>query len=113
LIDRQDGPLTAKSKKPTPVSHLLAEGSGLLKRLREGTQGAERTLSLLKEQLPAEVADQVFGASLKDGTLTVLVRSAAWGTRLRYLAPEFTDTLAAALGGAIAKVKVKVRSGRA
>ncbi len=85
----------------------------MLKRLREGTRDAERTLSLLKEHLPPEVADQVFGASLKDGTLTVLVRSAAWGTRLRYLAPEITDRLGAGLGGAIEKLKVKVRSGRA
>ena len=54
------------------------------------------------------------GASVKfeDGTLTVLVRSAAWGTRLRYLAPDFTDRLGAGLGGTIEKLKVKVRSGR-
>ena len=84
----------------------------MLKRLREGTRDAEQTLSVLKAHLPPEVADQVFGASLKDGTLTVLVRSAAWGTRLRYLAPEFTDKLGAGLGGAIEKFKVKVRSGR-
>ena len=84
----------------------------MLKRLRDGTRDAERTLSVLKAHLPPEVADQVFGASLKDGTLTVLVRSAAWGTRLRYLAPEFTDALGAGLGGAIAKLKVKIRSGR-
>jgi hypothetical protein len=91
---------------------LLAEGTGMLRRLREGTRDAERTLSVLKEHLPREVADQVFGATLKDGTLTVLVRSAAWGTRLRYLAPEITDKLGAALGGAIEKLKVKVRAGR-
>lgn len=84
----------------------------MLKRLREGTRDAERTLSVLKAHLPPEVAEQVFGASLKDGTLTVLVRSAAWGTRLRYLAPDFTDRLGAGLGGAIEKLKVKVRSGR-
>jgi hypothetical protein len=84
----------------------------MLKRLREGTRDAERTLSILKEHLPPEVADQVFGASLKDGTLTVLVRSAAWGTRLRYLAPEFTDRLGAGLGAAIEKLKVRIRSGR-
>jgi len=84
----------------------------MLKRLREGTREAERTLSVLKEMLPPEVADQVFGASLKDRTLTVLVRSAAWGTRLRYLAPDITDRLGAGLGGTIEKLKVKVRSGR-
>ena len=84
----------------------------MLRRLREGTRDAERTLSVLKEHLPQEVADQVFGATLKDGTLTVLVRSAAWGTRLRYLAPAITDRLGAGLGGAIERLKVKVRAGR-
>ena len=84
----------------------------MLRRLREGTAGAERTLAVLKQQLPPEIAAQVFGASLKDGTLTVLVRSAAWGTRLRYVVPELTDRLAAGLGGAVEKIKVKVRSGR-
>ena len=91
---------------------MLAEGGGLLQRLREGTAGAERTLTVLKRLLPPEIAAQVFGASFKDGTLTVMVRSAAWGTRLRYVAPEFTDRLGAGLGGAIDKLKVKVRSGR-
>ena len=85
----------------------------MLKRLREGTRDADRTLATLKEHLPGEIANQVFGASFKDGTLTVLVRSAAWGTRLRYLAPDITDRLSAGLGGAIEKLKVKVRSGRA
>ena len=84
----------------------------MLKRLREGTRDAERTLSVLKAHLPPEVAAQVFGASLKDGTLTVLVRSAAWGTRLRYLVPEFTDRLGAGLGSKIEKLKVKVRAER-
>ena len=50
---------------------------------------------------------------MKDGTLTVLVHSAAWGTRLRYQAPLFKDALAAELGNAIERVVVKVRSGRA
>ncbi len=101
-----------KTKKPTHVSHLLAEGQGLLRRLREGTQQAEHTLGVLRTRLPAELRGQVWGAIVKDGTLTVLVRSAAWGTRLRYLAPEFMEPLAAELGTAIERLKVKVRSGR-
>jgi predicted nucleic acid-binding Zn ribbon protein len=44
-----------------------------------------------------------------DGTLTVLVRSAAWGTRLRYLAPRFLAALAADLGAPVERLKVKVR----
>lgn len=85
----------------------------MLQRLREGTAEADRTLVILRQSLPPEVASRVWGAVLKDGTLTVLVRSAAWGTRVRYLAPEFTDKMAAGLGASIDRVKVKVRAGRA
>ncbi len=84
----------------------------MLQRLREGAAEADRTLAILRQSLPPEVASRVWGAVLKDGTLTVLVRSAAWGTRVRYLAPEFTDKVAAGLGASIDRVKVKVRSGR-
>ena len=99
-------------KKLTPVSDLLAQGQGMLKRLREGTQEADRTLAGLRRHLPAELAREVWGAVLKDGRLVVLVRSAAWGTRLRYLAPQFKDPLAAELGTTIESVVVKVRAGR-
>lgn len=84
----------------------------MLRRLREGTAGADRTLAAIRQILPPDVAENVWGAVLKDGTLTVLVRSAAWGTRVRYLAPEFADKVAAGLGAGIDRVKVKVRAGR-
>jgi hypothetical protein len=100
-------------KKLTPVSDLLAHGSGMLRRLREGTVEAERTLAGLRRQLPPELAQEVWGAGMRDTTLVVLVRSAAWGTRLRYQAPRFKDALAAELGIAIERVVVKVRSDRA
>ena len=99
-------------KKLTPVSDLLAQGQGMLKRLREGTLEADRTLAGLRRLLPPELAREVWGAVLKDGKLVVLVRSAAWGTRLRYLAPQFREPLAAELGSTIERVVVKVRAGR-
>ncbi len=84
----------------------------MLQRLREGTRDAERTLAALRRSLPPEVAAQVWSATVRDGRLTILVRSAAWGTRLRYVAPEVIDALAAELGVAIDGVKVKVRTAR-
>jgi hypothetical protein len=101
--------LASRSKKPTAVSDLLAKGPGALSRLREGVAQADRTLAALRRQLPVELAQQAWGASLKNGTLTILVRSAAWGTRLRYLAPQITEALAAELALPVARVKVKVR----
>jgi len=99
-------------KKLTPVSDLLSQGQGMLGRLREGAMEADRALAGLRRQLPPELAREVWGAVLKDGRLVVLVRSAAWGTRLRYLAPQFREPLAAELGAAIERVVVKVRAGR-
>lgn len=99
-------------KKPTAVSHLLGQGQGMLRRLREGTAEADRTLMSLRRVLPSELATQVWGAVLRDGKLTILVRSAAWGTRLRYAAPEAAQALALELGTAIDEVKVKVRAER-
>lgn len=84
----------------------------MLQRLREGTRDADRTLAALRRRLPDELAAAVWGATVKDGTLTLLVRSAAWGTRLRYAAPEITGALADELGSPIERVKVKVRAGR-
>lgn len=83
----------------------------MLGRLRDGTAEAERTLATVRALLPRELAREVWGAAVKEGTLTVLVRSAAWGTRLRYLAPSLNAALAAALGGEIDRIKVKVRAG--
>lgn len=99
-------------KKLTPVSDLLAQGKGMLQRLREGTQEADRTLAALRRRLPPELAGEVWGAVRQDGKLVVLVRSAAWGTRLRYLVPGFKEALATELGFTIERVVVKVRAGR-
>ncbi|MBX3704505.1 MAG: DUF721 domain-containing protein [Steroidobacteraceae bacterium] len=91
---------------------MLAKAPGALARLREGAGQAERTLVALRCRLPTELTEEVWGASLKDGTLTVLVRSAAWGTRLRYLAPRLLDDLAADLAAPVDRLKVKVRGQR-
>lgn len=98
-------------KKPTPVSHLLEQGEGMLKKLRAGTAGAERSLAALRSVLPPELAREVWSASLRGTTLTAFVQTAAWGTRLRYVAPKLAESLAAALGAPVEEIKVKVRAG--
>jgi hypothetical protein len=104
--------LPAKTKKPTSVSDLLDRGQGLLGRLREGTAEADRALAALRRSLPPELADKVWAATAREGTLTVFVRSAAWGTRIRYLAPRIIESLATELGTGVERIKVKVRAGR-
>lgn len=101
--------MSHETRKPIAVSELLEQHQGLLKQLRAGASTADRTLQALRAHLPEELSGQVWGASVRDGTLTVLVRSAGWGTRLRYHAPRCRDALARDLGQAIERVTVKVR----
>lgn len=97
-------------KKPTPVSHLLEQGEGMLQKLRAGTAQAERTLAALRAELPPEIAQEVFSASLRGATLTAFVATAAWGTRLRYVAPKLLPAVSQALGAPVEEIRVKVRA---
>jgi len=98
-------------KKPTAVSDLLEQGAGMLQKLRAGTAEAERALAALKRVLPPEIAAEVWSATIRGTTLTAFVRTAAWGTRLRYVAPKLVMPLGAVLGTVIEEIKVKVRAG--
>src|SRR5262245_51910938 len=97
-------------KKPTAVSHLLEKGEGMLERLRQGARDADRSLEALRAALPPEIGAEVWSASLKGSTLTAFVRSAAWGTRLRYVAPAALPAVADRLGVAVEQIRVKVRA---
>jgi hypothetical protein len=97
-------------KKPTAVSHLLDKGEGMLQRLRQGTAQADRALAVLRRRLPSDLAAEVWSASLRGTTLTAFVKSAAWGTRLRYVAPQLLEGLGKELGAEVTEIRVKVRA---
>jgi hypothetical protein len=97
-------------KKPTAVSDLLGKGEGMLQRLRAGAAEADQALAALRNALPPEIAAEVWSAALKGSTLTAFVRSAAWGTRLRYVAPGIVPTVADQLGRPVEEIRVKVRA---
>ena len=98
-------------RKPISVSELLAQSQSKLKHLKQGADAAGRTLAALQRALPAEQAGHVFGASLDEaGTLTVLVDSGAYATRLRYALPELLAALSGELGVVITRTLVRVRS---
>lgn len=97
-------------KKPTAVSDLLGKGEGMLQRLRAGAAEANQALAALRQALPPEIAAEVWSAALKGSTLTAFVRSAAWGTRLRYVAPGIAPKVADRLGRPVEEIKVKVRA---
>jgi predicted nucleic acid-binding Zn ribbon protein len=60
--------------------------------------------------LPPEIAQEVFSATLRGTTLTAFVATAAWGTRLRYVAPKLLNRVGATLGAPVEDIKVKVRA---
>ena len=99
-------------KKPTPVSDLLLQGGGRLATLAAGAAAAERQLGMVRRHLPSDLAPRVFATVLQDRTLTLLVRSAAWGTRIRYLLPPLQPAFEAELGTTLERIVVKVRAGR-
>jgi hypothetical protein len=98
-----------KREKPTSVSDLLGKGQGLLERLRQGSARADQTLQAVRSVLPDGLGEHVWGATLRDRTLTVLVGSAAWATRIRYHAPDLKEQAATRLGQDIDRVVVRAR----
>jgi len=110
LFDHRTPPETPlKKEKPTSVSDLLAKGQGLVERLRKGSAEADRALQAVRTALPEGLGERVWGAAIRDGTLTVLVASAAWATRVRYHAPGLKDDVGGQLGVALQRVQVRVR----
>ena len=98
-----------KREKPTSVSDLLGKGQGLLERLRQGSAQPDVTLQAVRGLLPDGLGEHVWGATVRDKTLTVLVASAAWATRIRYHAPGLQDEAAARLGVESDRVQVRAR----
>lgn len=98
-----------KTQKPTAVSDLLGKGQGLLQRLRQGASQAAAVLDAVRAELPPEPARHVLGASTRGTTLTLLVDSAAWGTRIRYEAPGLCAAVGRRLGTELTRAVVRVR----
>lgn len=98
-----------KRQKPTAVKDLLGNGQGLLQQLRQGSRQADRALQAVREALPQGLASHVWGASVRTRTLTLLVASAAWATRIRYHAPGLREDVGRALAQPIDRVRVRVR----
>ena len=66
------------------------------------------TLDQLKSFLPANIAARIATAGLEGGRLSIGVASAAWASRLRYMAPELRASLGKALGVKIDSVRIRV-----
>ena len=95
-------------QNPKSISELLESGGNRLSSL--AAQSAERstTLQHVCAALPAELAQAVVTAGIKDGKLTLGVTSAAWAARLRYAVDALRGPVGAAVGTDIVRVQIKV-----
>ena len=88
---------------------MLGKGQGLLERLRQGSAQAQGALQAVQDALPEGLGAHVWGAAVRDRTLTVLVASAAWATRVRYHAPGLREDVSRRLSVEVERVQVRVR----
>ena len=79
--------------------------SQLVTRAREAGELDARVRALLPESL----GEHVTGAVLHEDTVVILVDSAAWASRIRFMAPELVGQLSPRYDGVVQRVRVKVR----
>ena len=66
-------------------------------------------MQAVQDALPEGLGTHVWGAAVRDRTLTVLVASAAWATRVRYHAPGLREDVSRRLSVEVERVQVRVR----
>lgn len=66
-------------------------------------------MQAVQDALPEGLGAHVWGAAVRDRTLTVLVASAAWATRVRYHAPGLREDVSRRLSVEVERVQVRVR----
>lgn len=91
------------------VEEWLGTSKGALASLQAGAAVARQALEAAREVIPAELRPHLWAANCLDGEFSLLFESAAWATRARYVAAEWREPLALAMGEEVRKVTVKVR----
>lgn len=95
-------------KSPKSINELLAATRGKLQHLKAGAQAADDLLTTVRASLPAECSGSVWGASDKQGEVTLMVGSPSDATRLHYELPALKDTLTRH-GHAVRRILLRVR----
>ncbi len=96
-------------KKPSSISDLIASQGAKLRALKEGADAADRVLCTVRACLPADCSASIWGASQKDGQLTIMVASPSDATRLHYELPALKQALSTRLAEPVARIALRVR----
>lgn len=99
---------SSTGSRPAAVTRLL--GRGPLALVLQRTAELGHATDLLRARLGAPLGDHCQVANWRDDTLVVQADSAAWASRLRFLAPKILAALSEIQGGLrLRKLKVIVR----
>lgn len=100
------------TNKPISLKTLLSQRGSGLERLVAKAAASDPLTRLVLDLVPTDLARHLVSAGTRNETLVLIVDSAAWAPRFRFLDNEIRAGLSGH-GLALAKLLVKVRPGRA
>jgi hypothetical protein len=99
-------------KASRSLNKLLEEAHSDLAILVTRTRQLQRWTGILRAQLDSELAPHCYVSGIEDTNLIIYVDTAAWATRLRFMAPQLLPLLRSAnpVFSDLVNIKVKVLS---
>ena len=79
--------------KSQSVGHLLNNTNTGLAKVVSRAKELSKLTTLLKSMVDAPLSDHIYVANIRDTTLIIGTDSAAWHTRVKYLAPMLLDQM--------------------
>ena len=79
--------------KSQSVGHLLNNTNTGLAKVVSRAKKLKKLTTLLKSMVDAPLSDHIYVANIRDTTLIIGTDSAAWHTRVKYLAPMILDQM--------------------
>ena len=101
--------LSERSRPWKTIGSVVADDTSVLGALVRWANELGRCEECLEGYLDTHGAERLRVAAIEDGTVVVLVDSAAWGAKLRFLAPRIIAHAAQALGRAdLERIDVRI-----
>ncbi len=98
-----------RPNKPVSLDILLSTPGSPLERLVRKAAAGDALTRLTLDLLPKDLARHLVAVSTRDNALVLMVDSAAWAPRFRFLDDELRAALAEHHGLALARLVVRVR----
>lgn len=96
------------SPKPQALKSLLRSRGKLSGELAERSAQFDQLGRLVREALPAPLAEQCLGAVIEQTTLVMLTSSGAWGSQLHFYQQPLLDAVRKQTGKPLTRVRIRV-----